>query len=60
MSTALVAAAPVLVIATLVAATFVARRRGYNLGGNTVVRLSLIQISEPTRPISIGDGGLWV
>ncbi len=34
----LVAAAPLIVIAAIIAATLVARRRGYNLGGNTVVR----------------------
>jgi hypothetical protein len=38
MRPALVAAAPLLVIAALVTLTFVARRRGYKLGGNTVVR----------------------
>jgi len=38
MRPALVAAAPLLVIAALVAAMFVARRRGYKLGGRTIVR----------------------
>jgi hypothetical protein len=38
MNSTLVAAAPLLVIAALAAAIFVARRRGYNLGPNTVVR----------------------
>jgi hypothetical protein len=31
-------AAPLIVIAAIAAATFVARRRGYKLGGTTVVR----------------------
>jgi hypothetical protein len=35
---ALVASAPLLVLAAVVAATLLARRRGYLFGGNTIVR----------------------
>lgn len=38
MRPALVTAAPLIVIAAIVVATFFARRRGYKLGGNTIVR----------------------
>ena len=38
MESSIAAAVPLVVLAALAGATFVARRRGYNLGTNTVVR----------------------